>query len=208
MQPPDTLAQCGPWRWLCRRRALAFWSGSLQLDTPACAQKVPLDSLESPLKDPVSFFSVKIYRNKSVESVEPRWRLPSIASRSRVSDGRLAVQCPHWTPLPTQGLQQPTHHLRKVVMSFPSFLLHSKSPSRLSTTPWSLGIHRVLSIFRLAKLFLLAPFLLSPHSPWVTGSLSPSPSKLSARSSPNSFSLQSPCSCPPQSRSNRNTYEP
>ena len=87
MQPPDILAQCGPWRWLCGRRALAFWSGSLQLDTGLRSESpsgLPRGAL---LKTLVSFFSVKIYRNKSVERASSQdGDCPASHPASRVSD--------------------------------------------------------------------------------------------------------------------------
>ena len=82
VQPPDILAQCGARRWPCGRRALAFWSGSLQLDTSLCSGSpsgLPRGAL---LKTLVSFFQREdLQEEVGGESVEPRWRLPSVASR-------------------------------------------------------------------------------------------------------------------------------
>ena len=81
MQPPDILAQCGPWHWPCGRRALAFWSRSLQLDTglrSGSPSGLPRGAL---LKALVSFQGEDLQEEVCGESVEPRWRLPSVASR-------------------------------------------------------------------------------------------------------------------------------
>ena len=147
MQPSDILAQCGPWHWPCGRRALAFWSRSLQLDTglrSGSPSGLPRGAL---LKALVSFFRVKIYRKKSVERASSQdGDCPASRPASRVSDvGGLPSSVPTGPLCLHRGRGGLLSTLEKCALPHPSpaskfafpleFLVALKSPSRLSALP-------------------------------------------------------------------------